>query len=139
MGFGLYLVLARKWAGTAGMGGTSMAMAILVGRGPVLLLFVALRDPAALTPLGADVSTFVAMAYLALVPGALAQVLILVSTRRVPARRTSAWLLLTPLTSAFLAMTLLGETPTPLELLGGTLVVAGILGASGAGEGIVRA
>ena len=31
LGFGLYLVLARKWAGTPGMGGTSMAMAILVG------------------------------------------------------------------------------------------------------------
>jgi drug/metabolite transporter (DMT)-like permease len=69
----------------------------------------------------------------------LAQVLILVSTRRVPSRRTSAWLLLTPLTSAVLAMTLLGEAPTTFELLGGALVIAGILGASGAGESIVRA
>jgi drug/metabolite transporter (DMT)-like permease len=65
-------------------------------------------------------------------------VLILVSTRRVPSRRTSAWLLLTPLTSAVLATTLLGETPTPLELVGGTLVIAGILGASGASDGILR-
>ncbi len=137
-GFGLYLVLARKWAGRVGMGGTSMAMAILVGRGPVLLLVVAIGDPGALTPVGADVSTLVAMAYLALVPSALAQVLILVSTRRVASRRTSAWLLLTPLTSAILAVTLLGETPTVMELLGGSLVVAGILGASGAGEGIIR-
>ena len=139
LGFGLYLVLARKWAGTPGMGGTSMAMAILVGRGPLILLIEAVREPAALTPSGADMATLVAMVYLAIVQSALAQVLILVSTRRVPSRRTSAWLLLTPLTSAFLAMTLLGESPTPIELLGGTFVIAGILGASGAGEGIVRA
>jgi drug/metabolite transporter (DMT)-like permease len=66
-------------------------------------------------------------------------VLILISTRRVSSRRTSAWLLLTPLTSAFLAVTLLGEDPTAIELLGGALVIAGIMGASGAGEGIFRA
>ncbi len=139
VGFGLYLVLARKWAGTPGMGGTSMAMAILVGRGPFILLIEVIREPAALTPSGIDLSTIVAMAYLALVPSALAQVLILISTRRVSSRRTSAWLLLTPLTSAFLAVTLLGEDPTAIELLGGALVIAGIMGASGAGEGIFRA
>jgi DME family drug/metabolite transporter len=139
LGFGLYLVLARKWAGRPGLGGTSMAMAILVGRGPVLLLLVALTQPSALTPGGVDVPVALAMTYLALVPSALAQVLILVSTRRIAARRTSAWLLLTPLTSAVLAMTLLGETPSSAELIGGALVVVGIMGASGAGEEILRA
>ena len=118
------------------MGGTSMAMAILVGRGPA----AAARRGALATPprsrrAASDLAVVLAMAYLALVPSALAQVLILISTRRMPARRTSAWLLLTPLTSAFVALTLLGETPTPLELAGGALVVVGITGASGAGGG----
>jgi probable blue pigment (indigoidine) exporter len=139
LGFGMYLVLARKWAGASGMGGTSMAMAVLVGRGPLLLLVEVVREPAALSPSGIDLPMIVAMVYLAVVPSALAQVLILVSTRRVAARRTSAWLLLTPLTSAFLAMTLLGETVSPVELAGGALVVLGIVGASGTAEELLRA
>jgi drug/metabolite transporter (DMT)-like permease len=132
--FGLYLVFARKWAGAPGMGGSSMALAVLVGRGPLLLLIEAVREPAALTPSGVDLPVLIAMAYLALVPGGLAQVFILVSTRRIAARRTSAWLLLTPLTSALLALLLLGETPTAFQLAGGALVVLGIMGASGAAE-----
>jgi DME family drug/metabolite transporter len=136
--FGLYLVFARKWAGVHGMGGSSMALAVLVGRGPVLLLFELVREPAALTPGGVDLAVVIAMAYLALVPGGLAQVFILISTRRIAARRTSAWLLLTPLTSAALALLLLGETPTAFQVAGGTLVVLGIMGASGAADEIGR-
>jgi DME family drug/metabolite transporter len=136
--FGLYLVFARKWAGNPGMGGSSMALAVLVGRGPVLLLIELVREPAALTPAGIDLAVIVAMAYLALVPGGLAQVFILISTQRIAARRTSAWLLLTPLTSAALALLLLGEVPTALQVLGGTLVVLGIMGASGAAEEVGR-
>jgi drug/metabolite transporter (DMT)-like permease len=136
--FGLYLVYARKWAGYPGMGGSSMALAVLVGRGPLLVLIEMVREPAALTPSGVDLPVLVAMAYLALVPGGLAQVFILVSTRRIAARRTSAWLLLTPLTAAALALVLLGETPTPLQVVGGILVVLGIMGASGAADEIAR-
>lgn len=136
--FSLYLVFARRWAGLRGMGGSSMALAVLVGRGPMLLLIVLAQEPAGLTPSGIDVAVLAAIAYLALVPGGLAQVLILASTRRIAARRTSAWLLLTPLTSAALALVLLGEVPTLLQVLGGTLVVVGIVGASGAAEEIGR-
>lgn len=136
--FGLYLVFARRWAGYPGMGGSSMALAVLVGRGPVLVLVELIREPAALTPSHMDLPILLAMAYLALVPGGLAQVLILISTRRIAARRTSAWLLLTPLTSAALALVLLGETPTALQVVGGTLVVLGIMGASGAADEIGR-
>lgn len=136
--FGLYLVFARRWAGYPGMGGSSMALAVLVGRGPLLLLIELVREPAALTPSGVDLSVAIAMAYLALVPGGLAQVFILVSTQRIAARRTSAWLLLTPLTSAAIALVLLGEVPTALQVLGGTLVVLGIMGASGAAEEVGR-
>lgn len=136
--FGLYLVFARRWAGHPGMGGSSMALAVLVGRGPVLLLIELVREPAALAPSGIDLAVLAAMAYLALVPGGAAQVFILISTRRIAARRTSAWLLLTPLTSAALALVLLGEVPTALQVLGGTLVVLGIMGASDALEEIGR-
>lgn len=136
--FGLYLVFARKWAGYPGMGGSSMALAVLVGRGPVLLLIELVREPAALTPPGIDLAVVIAMAYLALVPGGLAQVFILISTQRIAARRTSAWLLLTPLTSAAIALVLLGEVPTALQVMGGTLVVLGIMGASGAAEELGR-
>lgn len=138
VGFGSYLILARRWATVPGLGGSSMALAIVTGRGPLLLVIVALTDPGALTAPHLDLAAIVAMAYLAFVPGGISQVLILVSTRLVPARRTSAWLLLTPLTSAFLATTLLAESPTPRELLGGALVVTGILGASGAADGLLR-
>lgn len=136
--FGLYLVFARKWAGLPGMGGSSMALAVLVGRGPLLVVIELIREPAALAPSGVDLPILLAMAYLSIVPGGLAQVFILVSTRRIAARRTSAWLLLTPLTSAGLALVLLGETPTALQVVGGTLVVLGIMGASGAAEEIRR-
>ena len=136
--FGLYLVFARKWAGYPGMGGSSMALAVLVGRGPLLVLIELILEPASLTPAGVDVPVLLAMVYLALVPSGLAQVFILVSTRRISARRTSAWLLLTPLTSAALALLLLGETPTALQVAGGTLVVLGIMGASGAADEIGR-
>ncbi len=139
LGFGLYLVLARKWSGTPGMGGTSMALAILVGRGPLILVIELVREPAALTPTGVDLPVILAMLYLALVPSAIAQVLILVSTRRVPARRTSAALLLTPLTSAVLATLFLGETPTMAEVVGGVLVIAGIMGASGSASALLEA
>lgn len=136
--FGLYLVHARKWAGVRGMGGTSMALAVLVGRGPLLLIIEAVREPAGLTPSRVDLPVLLAMAYLAIVPSALAQLFILASTRRIAARRTSAWLLLTPLTSAALALVLLGEVPTVPQFLGGTLVVLGIMGASGGLEEIAR-
>lgn len=136
--FGLYLVFARRWAGYPGMGGSSMALAVIVGRGPLLLLIELVREPAALVPSGVDLSVAIAMAYLALVPGGLAQVFILVSTQRITARRTSAWLLLTPITSALIALVLLDEAPTAPQLLGGTLVVLGIMGASGTAEELTR-
>ena len=53
------------------------------------------------------------------------------SVRRVPAGRTSAALLLTPLSSAVIAAVILGERLSPIELVGAGLILAGIAGASG--------
>ena len=53
------------------------------------------------------------------------------SVRRVPAGRTSAALLLTPVSSAIIAAVVLGERLTPVELFGAALILVGIAGAGG--------
>jgi drug/metabolite transporter (DMT)-like permease len=53
------------------------------------------------------------------------------SVRRVAARRTSAALLLTPISSAILAALILDERLEPVQLVGAGLILGGIAGASG--------
>jgi drug/metabolite transporter (DMT)-like permease len=130
--FGLYLVLARRWTVTAGLDGTSITVANLLGRGPLLLAVQLVIDRAGVFPGSVEAASAVAIVGLALVPSMLSQLLLIASVRRVAARRTSASLLLTPVTAALLAAIALGERPTTMEALGGALVVAGIAGASGA-------
>jgi drug/metabolite transporter (DMT)-like permease len=129
--FGLYLVLSRRWTATHGLDGTSIALANLVGRGPVLLAAQLILGPGALAPAVVDPTAALALVGLALIPSTASQLLIVASVRRVATRRTSASLLLTPLTGAVLSAALLEERLTPGELLGGALVVLGIAGASG--------
>ena len=64
------------------------------------------------------------------------QLLIVASVARVPARRTSASLLLTPLCAAIGAFVLLGDRLTGPELLGAGLLLLGIAGASGVLDGL---
>jgi drug/metabolite transporter (DMT)-like permease len=130
--FGLYMVLSRRWTATANLDGTSITMANLVGRGPVLLVVQLLIDPTGLFPGTVEPASLVALAGLVLLPSLMSQVLLIASVKRVPARRTSASLLLTPLTAAAVSAVFLHERPTPIELVGGLLVVVGIAGASGA-------
>jgi probable blue pigment (indigoidine) exporter len=132
LGFGLYLVLARRWTVTAGLDGTSITMANMIGRGPVMLAAQLAIDPAGVFPGQVQAASAVAMVGLVLLPSMLSQLLIIASVKRVAARRTGSLLLLTPLTSAAVSALILGERATPQELLGGALVVAGIAGASGA-------
>jgi len=135
--FGLYLVFARRWGPTHGLTGTLVALAILTGRGPILLVVELLREPASLAPANPDPAALLAMAYLVIGPMLIAQLLIVASVARVPARRTSASLLLTPLCSAIGAFVLLGDRLTVPELLGAALLLLGIAGASGLLEGVV--
>ncbi len=134
--FGLYLVLSRRWTTAAGLDGTAITMANLVGRGPVLLLAQLAIDPAGVFPGDVPPASAVAMVGLVLLPSLLSQLLLMASVRRVPARRSAASLLLTPLTGAAVSMAILGEQATPLEMVGGLLVILGIAGASGALGGI---
>ena len=48
--FGLYLVFARRWGPTHDLRGTIVVLALLVGRGPVLLVVELIREPATLVP-----------------------------------------------------------------------------------------
>ncbi len=130
--FGLYLVLSRRWTVTLGLDGTSITMANMVGRGPVILVTQLVVDPVGVFPSEVQAASALAMVGLILLPSIIAQLLILASVKRVPARRTSSLLLLTPLTSAIVSAVLLTDRPAPMELVGGLLVLVGIAGASGA-------
>jgi drug/metabolite transporter (DMT)-like permease len=61
-----------------------------------------------------------------------ANLLLLASVRRVPAARTSAALLLVPVSSAVLGAVLLADQLTPVQFVGAALIVIGIAIASGA-------
>ncbi|HEX5014353.1 MAG TPA: DMT family transporter [Candidatus Limnocylindrales bacterium] len=134
--FGLYLVNARRWGPTRGLTGTIVVLALLFGRGPILLVVELVREPAKLIPANPDPVAVLALAYLVFGPMLIAQIFIVASVARVPARRTSASLLLTPLCAAVGAFVLLGDRLTPPELLGAALLLLGIAGASGALDGV---
>ena len=136
--FGLYLVFARRWGPTHGLTGTVVVLALLFGRGPILLLVELLREPASLAPSNPDPVSLLSIAYLVIGPMLVAQIFIVASVARVPARRTSASLLLTPLCAAIGAYVLLGDRLTPPELLGAALLLLGIAGASGLLDGLAH-
>ena len=130
--FGLYIVLARRWGTRYRLDGTLVTIANLIGRGPVLLLLEAARSPDTLLPSEPDPAAVIAVLTIAFGSSSTANLLLMASVRRVPAARTSAALLLTPISSAVLAALLLGDTLEPLQLVGAALVLAGIAVASGA-------
>jgi drug/metabolite transporter (DMT)-like permease len=136
--FGLYLVFARRWGPTHGLTGTIVVLALLFGRGPVLFLVELIREPASLAPPNPDPTSLLALAYLVIGPMLIAQILIVASVARVPARRTSASLLLTPLCSAIGAYVLLGDRLNAIELVGAGLLLLGIAVASGLVDGVAH-
>jgi probable blue pigment (indigoidine) exporter len=130
--FGLYIVLARRWGSRYRLDGTLVTIANLIGRGPVLLVIEGLRAPGTLLPAAPDPAAVVALLTIAFGSSSTANLLLMASVRRVPAARTSAALLLTPISSALLAAVLLGDTLEPIQLVGAAMVLAGIAVASGA-------
>ena len=129
--FGLYLVLARRWGTRYALNGTTVTIANLIGRGPILLAFELVRSPGTVIPADPDLAPVIALLTIAFGSSSTANLLVMSSVRRVPARRTSAALLLTPVSSAAIAVVLLGESLTPVEWVGGALILVGIAGASG--------
>jgi probable blue pigment (indigoidine) exporter len=136
--FALYLVLSRRWGAGHDLDGTLIAIAVLLGRGPVLLIVELVREPQRIVPSAPDPVALIALALLVIGPSTTAQFAVLASVKRVPARRTSAALLLTPLASAALAAIVLGERLAPVEIIGAALVLAGIAGAGGGLELLAR-
>ena len=131
--FGLYLVLARLWGARYRLDGTLVTIANLIGRGPVLLAVALVTDPAGVAPSDPDPAAVAALLTIAFGASMTGNLLLMASVRRIPAARTSAALLLTPVASAAIAAILLGERLPPGGLAGACL----ILGAMGIASGVL--
>jgi drug/metabolite transporter (DMT)-like permease len=129
--FGLYLVLARRWSEPYGLDGTLVTIANLIARGPGLLMVAAALDPRPLFPASVDPAALVALLSIVVGSSSTGNLLVMASVRRVPAGRTSAALLLTPLSSALISAIVLGERLSATEIAGAVLILAGMVGASG--------
>jgi drug/metabolite transporter (DMT)-like permease len=129
--FGLYLVLARRWGARYALDGSLITIANLISRGPILLVVELVRSPGTLIPAHPDPAAVVALLVIAFGPSSTANLLLMASVRRVPAGRTSAALLLTPISAAVIGAILLGDGLTPQGVLGAVLILLGIAGASG--------
>ncbi len=128
--FGLYLVLIRRWSAAIRVGplGISLTNALTGSIG--LLVLLAIADPSTIVPDRVRPEAALATAWLAFVTAS-AQILVSSAVRRIEARRSSAFLLLNPITATALAAVLLGERPTPAQLVGGLLVLAGMAASTG--------
>jgi probable blue pigment (indigoidine) exporter len=129
--FGLYIVLARRWAIPYRLDGTLVTIANLVGRGPILLAVEAVRSGGAIVPSDPTPAAWLAILVIAIGPSSAANLLLMASVRRVPASRTSAALLLTPISSAVIGAILLSDHLAPIQLVGAALILIGIAVASG--------
>ncbi|HEX7950419.1 MAG TPA: DMT family transporter [Candidatus Limnocylindrales bacterium] len=129
--FGLYLVLARRWSGPYRLDGTLVTIANLLARGPGLLAVAAVVETRPLIPASLDPAAILALISIVIGASSTGSLLVMASVRRVAAGRTSAALLLTPVSSAVIAALVLGERLAPSGLLGAALILLGIAGASG--------
>ena len=129
--FGLYVVLARRWGAKYRLDGTLITIANLVGRGPVLLVAATIADPGRVVPAVSDPAAVIALLTIAFGSSMAGNLLLIASVRRIPAARTSAALLLTPVASAIIAAIVLGDRLSPAGVVGGSLIVAGMAVASG--------
>jgi DME family drug/metabolite transporter len=129
--FGLYVVLARRWGAPHRLDGTLVTIANLVGRGPVLLVAAFALDPGRVVPAAPDPGAVIALLTIAFGSSMAGNLLLMASVKRIPAARTSAALLLTPVASAVIAVVVLGDRLPPGGLLGAALILAAMALASG--------
>ncbi len=132
--FGLYIVLARRWGQRYALDGTLITIGNLVGRGPILLIIELARSPGTLIPVVVEPAAVIALLSIALGSSSTANLLLIGSVRRVPAGRTSAALLLTPISSAIIGAVLLQDHLVPVQLAGAALILVGIAVASRVGQ-----
>ncbi len=128
--FATFLVLSRRWSRAYGLPGPTIgasALALSAIAAAALLPFIPPAAPgAAIT--GDAVAGVV---WLAVGPGALAAVLVIIGMRRLEARRASAFLLLNPPIAAIGSWLLLGERFAPVQLVGAGLILVATAAASG--------
>jgi drug/metabolite transporter (DMT)-like permease len=129
--FGLYVVLARRWGATYRLDGTLVTIANLVGRGPVLLIAALALDLGRVVPAAPDAGAVIALLTIAFGSSMTGNLLLMASVKRIPAARTSAALLLTPVASAAIAALVLGDRLPPGGLVGAALILAAMAMASG--------
>lgn len=129
--FGLFLVLARRWSERYALDGTLVTLANLVSRGPILLAIAYVLDPGGVVPTAVDPAAIVALLTIVFGASTTASLLLMASVRRLPAGRTSAALLLTPVASALIATVVLGERLSAGGLLGAAFILTGMSVASG--------
>jgi drug/metabolite transporter (DMT)-like permease len=125
LAFGAYLVLARRWGAShhiqpMQIAVTNMTALVLVGAGLQLI-----AAPAALVP-SLTVTGWFWLTWIAVPCGAGAHLLAMTAVRRLPAGRSSPFLLLAPISGALLSGILVPERLDLLQVAGGALIVAAI-------------
>jgi drug/metabolite transporter (DMT)-like permease len=123
-----YNVSVRLTAGRL-LPGESSAYALLVGT--VLLIPLALLEPARAPVAQVSVSAWLAITYLALVSTCLAYVWWNDGIRKIGAGRAAMFSFVGPVAAMVSAVPLLGEWPGPAQLVGGSLILAGLFVANG--------
>jgi drug/metabolite transporter (DMT)-like permease len=127
--FALFLVLSRKWSRADGFDGLTVALGTMTATTLAVGLVVLATQPAAFAPTNLVPEAVIAIAWLALVAAG-GQALAVMSTHRVAASRTAAFLLLNPVTAMILSFVLLGERVQEIQVLGAALVLAGMAAAT---------
>jgi drug/metabolite transporter (DMT)-like permease len=131
--FGLYVVLARRWSRPYHLDGTLITIANLIGRGPVLLAAAVVLDAGPVIPADPDPAAVVALLTIVFGSSTSGNLLLMTAVRRVPAGRTAAALLLTPVASAVIAALVLDDRLSPGGIFGAGLILAAMAVAGGVG------
>lgn len=145
LAYALYLVLSRRWAAPWRLPATHVTLATFVCTAGGLLAVAAAETAFGaagghafgLVPASIRLDALLGLLWLALLPGIVAQLLIVTAVKRIDARLSSAILLLNPPSAALVAWALLGESLGRVQLGGAALVLLGIGLASGA-AGLAR-
>jgi drug/metabolite transporter (DMT)-like permease len=125
LAFALYLVLARRWSAAAAIRPMEVAltnMTMLTVVGAALQLVVA---PAGLAP-HLSAAGWAGLLWVGVPCGAGAHLLAMAAVGRLPAGRSSPFLLLAPVTGALVSAILLAERLDGWQLAGGGLIVGAI-------------
>jgi probable blue pigment (indigoidine) exporter len=125
LAFALYLILARRWSAGAAIRPMQVAltnMTMLTVVGGVLQLLVA---PSGLVP-ELSAAGWAGLLWVAVPCGAGAHLLAMGAVARLPAGRSSPFLLLAPVTGALVSAVLVGERLDIVQLVGGALIVGAI-------------